>query len=287
VTRVGILFAACALVCLMSGHGGAPRRTVEATVEPATLAVLSPAGGTVTEVLASAGDTVVKDQPLVRFDTAALLERRAAVASAIESARTLSTIPRAAANLAVDVHPEVIAAEETYARVVAAFEQGRATRPQLDGAAAGRIEARKRVSASLSRSASGIGATLDSLRRLLSEIDRAIADREVRAPAAGIVEVLDLKPGDRIVPGAPAALVRIPGEYTCEFLVPAGSVLQPGATVFLNGHIEARVERVWSRPVPSALREDRSIAEETVAQVGRAILPAAGIPAGRIRVQLP
>jgi multidrug resistance efflux pump len=265
--------------------GSVPRRTADAIVEFATIAATAPAGGTVREVLAHAGDSVRKDQPLVRFDAAALIERRAAVASALESARTLSTIPRAAATLAIDAHPDVIAAEEEYARIVAGFEQRRATKPQLDRADAARLEARRRASASLSRSTAGIGDTLDSLRRLLSEIDRAIADREVRAPADGILDLLDLKPGDRILPGAPAALLRIPGEYTCEFVVPADTPLKPGSTIHA-GPIEARVERVWSRPVPSALREDRSVSEETVAQA-RFSSAAPLVPGSTIHVELP
>jgi multidrug efflux pump subunit AcrA (membrane-fusion protein) len=241
-------------------------------------------------VLVTPGDAVVKGQPLVRFDAAALIERRAAVAAVLESARALSKIPRAATMLAVDAHPEVIAVEEEYARVVGAFEQGLATRAELGRAAAVRTGTRRRIGASLARSTTGIGDTAETLKSLLLEIDRAIADREARAPLDGVVEILDLQRGDRVVPGGPAALLRLPREFICEFTVPAGTFLKAGSTVrAVQGSgvpIEAQVERVWSRSVPSALREDRAPAEETVAQA-RFSSKAPLIPGSAIRVELP
>ena len=293
--RVAIACAALAaasgaVVSLMNGNDPPKRRTADAMVEFATAPALAPVGGVVREVLVHAGDAVVKGQTLVRFDAAALIERRAAVATALESARTLSKIPRAAAMLAVDAHPAVIAAEEEYARVVGAFEHGLASRAELDQAAATRTATRRRIGASLSRSTSGIANTTGTLDSLLGEIDRAIADREVRAPRDGIVQILDLRPGDRVVPGGPAALLQVPGEYTCEFPLPAGAGLSAGSAVRAvespNIRIEARVERVWLRPVPSALREDRSAAEETVAQA-RFSSKAPLVPGSAIRVELP
>ncbi len=291
---IGALAAAAAaggVASLVRWPGGAFTRGVMAAVEPATQIAFAKAGGTVSEVLARAGDRVRKEQPLVRFEAAALLGRRAEVAAALESAKGLSTIPRPAIALAVDAHPDVLAAEEEYTRALSAFEQAPAEqRAALARAAAARTEARQRIGRSLAKSTADLSNTTATLEDLLRELDRAIAEREVRAPADGIVDLLDLHPGDRIVPGAPAATVVIPGEYACEFTLPSAAGLRPGtalrAVAAGRAPVVARVERVSTRAIPSALRENRAAAEETVVRA-RFSLAAPLAPGAPVRLELP
>ena len=286
---VSVLAASGAIVSLVRGNGGARPRTVEATVEFATVAALAPAGGVVRQVIAKPGEPVEAGQILARFDAATLMERRGALAASLDSAGRLSKLPRAAAAVAVESHPDVIAVEDEYVRAAAAFEQGKASRAELERAAAARMETRHRVAAAFGRSTASVSSTIATLESMLRELDRLIAEREVRAPAAGMVAILDLHPGDRVLPGGPVALLRVPGQYTCEFVPPGGVDVEPGSTLrgrAGNVRVAAQVDKIVKRPVPSALREDRSIAEETIVRVR--FSSAAPLAAGSvIRLELP
>jgi multidrug resistance efflux pump len=280
-----------ALAALVHGAGHSGRPTIVAAVEPAVVLAVAKSGGVVAEVLAKPGDRVAKEQLLIRFEAGALVEQRRALLTALESARAMAAIPKAAGAVVVEAHPDVLAAEEHYTWALAAFEQDRASgRAEFDRATAARTESRRRVASLLSRSAEGVASTVAMLEARLHDVDGALASHEVRAPVDGIVEILDLRPGDRIAPGGPAAVLALPGEYVCEFVVDGASKLQPGAAIrgtAENGAaIEARVERVAGRPVPAALREDRRVAEETV--VRARFSSTAPLPTGAIvRLELP
>ena len=248
---------------------------------------MAAAGGVVAEVLARPGDRVAKGAVLVRFDAGPLAEQRRSLASALESARTMAAIPRAAGAIVVDAHPDVLAAEERYTTALAAWEQAPGSgRAALERAAVERVEARRRVARSIGKSAAGVAETVTTLEARLRDLDGALADREVRAPAGGVVEILDLHPGDRIAPGGPAAVLTLPGEYVCEFHeeAKAGAVLR-GA--FADGsRFEATVEGILKRTVPVALREDRRVAEESVVRA-RFRSEARLAPGSTVRLELP
>jgi multidrug resistance efflux pump len=295
-TRAAAAVALCiagaaTLAALVNGHGGARGRSAAGTVEPLSVAAIAKVGGTVAEVLVRQGDTVSKGRPLLRFESGTLVDQRRALVAALESTKGVASIPRAANDLAVDAHPEVLAAEEEYVRALAWFEQSRADgREGLERAARARTETRRRIGRLLMKSTAGLSSTAAMLEARLRDIDRALEDREVRAPADGTVEMLDLRAGDRVAPGGPGALLTVPGEYVCEFTVGSVGSIAPG--VVLRGSIdgglrvEARVERVDTRRVPVALREDRRIADEIV--VRARFSTEAQIPAGSpMRVELP
>jgi multidrug resistance efflux pump len=279
--------AAAALAGLVRGGGEVRRRTVMASVEPASVMAVSTAGGVVAEVLAKPGDRVAKGAILVRFDAGALGEQRRSLESALESARTIAAIPRAAGAVAVDAHPDVLAAEERYTAALAAWEQSPGNgRAALDRATAERVEARRRVARGMGRSAAGIGETVATLEARLRDLEGALADREVRAPVDGVVEILDLRPGDRIAPGGPVAALTIPGEYVCEFRGEAGNGVVLRGALPNGSPLEAKVEGVVKRAVPVALREDRRVAEETFV---RARFHSDGVlvPGSTVRLELP
>jgi multidrug resistance efflux pump len=285
------LAGAAALAALVHGAGPARRQTIQTSVEPAVMMAMTKAGGTVSEVLVRQGDRVAQGQLLLRFEAGALGEQRRALVAALESAKAMAAIPKAAGAIVVEAHPEVLAAEENYTRALAAFEQDRAAgRGAFERATADRMATRRRVARLLSKSSEGVVSTVATLEARLHDLDAAMASHEVRAPADGIIEILDLRPGDRIAPGGPAAVLAIPGEYVCEFVAHDASRL--GAGVTLHGStdngapIEARIVRIAGRPVPAALREDRRVAEETV--VRARFSSAIPLPAGvTVRLELP
>jgi multidrug resistance efflux pump len=267
---------AIALVWLPGGAGAARTRRVRARVEPVSLLAGSRLGGRVAEVCARTGEAVRKDQVLVRFDAALLRQQRAALAAALEGVRSgmaSARLPEAGRRLLLDSHPDVARAEERYVEALAGFEKqpnDARARLALEQTAAQRMETRRRVGRLLGNAGEMAGA-VSQVETLLSDLGRALADTEVRAPADAVVDVLDLHPGDRVLPGQPAAILLEPGEYFCEFAIPAADTarLQAGATGkgTMAGNAETfvwRVERVTQRTIPLALRESRDQAEEWV-----------------------
>jgi hypothetical protein len=138
----------------------------------------------------------------------------------------------------------------------------------------------------LSKSAAGMSSTVATLEARLRDLDRAMKERVAAAPADGIVEMLELRPGDRVPPGGPVAVLIVPGEYVCEFVVKG---LAPGVavTVLAGGlRIAARVDRVEARRLPVVLREDRREEEEVVARA-RFSSETPIAPGSAVRVELP
>lgn len=289
-TGAAAVAGAATLAALVGGHNGSRGRFAAGVIEPLSVVVTAKAGGVVREALARPGERISAGQALLRFDAAAMEAQRTDLRAALESAKGIASLPRAAGDVAVDAHPEVIAAEEAYVRALEQFDRAPAqARAALDRAAAARTETRMRIGRRLSKSAAGMSSTAATIEARLRDLDRTLEEREVRAATAGVVEILDLRAGDRVPPGGPIAVLTVPGEYVCEFTAPRADGLAAGAAVrvMLGGRtVEGRVERLETRRIPVALREDRRVAEEIVARVRVASETpiAAGAPA---KVELP
>jgi multidrug efflux pump subunit AcrA (membrane-fusion protein) len=273
------------LVSFVRGTSGRGGTTVTATIEPLSVTQTSKIGGVVAEVMVQEGKRVAEGQLLLRFESAELRQRRTALTSALsavraalDSSRATGALPLSVRPLLVDVHPEVNAAEERYVQALTRLDRAGAedrirAQADVEKAAADRIGARRRVSQILAKSigTSGTGSVLTTMEDQLRVLDQAIAETEVRAPAGSIVEILDVRPGDRILPGAPAVIVALAGEYFCEFPVAEQDARTLRAGQELYGTIRdtgrkliLRIESMDRRRIPVALREDRRVEEEIV-----------------------
>lgn len=254
---------------------------ITAPVQPVTLLVTARAGGVVTEVLSAPGAQVVQGATLVRFDTVTLSTQRDHLAaalrstrSALESANKLSALPAALRATVIEVHPEVTAAEEKYVRAVAALDRdpnSQSAKSNWQQAATERTQVRERLGQSLANpaSAEGLKAMIPLLESRLQDLNQALAISEIRAPANGQIDILDLHPGDRLPPGAPAAVLLLPNEYFCQFPLPLtqSEHLKPGmaatAEIGPQRHqVRWHLESLELRTIPVGLRDNRHISQE-------------------------
>ena len=255
---------------------GSPR----GALEPLTAVAAAELGGVVAEVCARPGESVKRGQVLVRFKQVELRERveelRHAVnaaESAREARRALDRVPDRVKRYLYETDPEVVTAEQAYIEALQNYERTgprdrAAAEARLAEASRVRVQVRRRLDAALSGNA-GVALAIASVRRSLADAERLLQSTEARAPVDGVVDILDLRPGDRVLPrGAVAVLVR-PLEYSAEFVlspelaerVATGAEL--GATVE-GREFRARVESVTKRMPSVAFREQTQMKEETV-----------------------
>ena len=264
-----------------SRHSGFPG-SLAVPVQPVTMLVPAKSGGVVAEVFGKPGDRVAKGELLLRLETAPLAAQRRDLSSALrvtratlQSSKELSVLPAALRSAVIEVHPEVTAAEDRYVRAVAALDRARSSSAEAEWnqAAAERTRVRERLSRSLSTAgaASDLAGMIPLLEGRIRDIDQSLADSDIRATADGVIDILDLRAGDRLLPGGAAAVLLLPGEYYCEFPVPvadsaalrigmeSGGAIGPGKEA-----IRWRIERLGLRTVPVGLRENRQVAQETL-----------------------
>lgn len=254
----------------------------EGLIEPVLSLSYSGLGGEVVEVCARPGDWVKKGQVLLRLDASELRDRLKALAFAERSIRAelsgrgvLERVPNRIKRYLYQTHPDVVDAEEEYVRALSAWEQapesGRAVaEAKLAIAADQRTRAKNRLDRILATPAGQeeLGLVVTNIGKNRSEVEQLLAEREVRAQADGSVDILDLRPGDRLLPRQPAATVRVAQEYTARLVMPAASTAQLQVGARVNGDVaSAVVESVTQRKVPAAFREKRSLEDDTVVRV--------------------
>lgn len=265
------------VVCLTACQRSIPS-SVTASVEPLTITVISRHGGTVEEVFAKAGDRVAAGAPLVRLRPAALAHRDE-LDRLLAAAKATASLPPALRNMLVDSHPDVERAESEYVEALRAREKG-GPEERLTRAAAERAAVRSRISRGIG--SGGVVPFLEARRRELA----AVGDGLVRSEHQGSVDLLDLRPGDRVLPGGAVALVLTGEAYRAEFDVPPGvrppAVGAQGTANLEDRRLQWTVESVHRRLIPPGLREDRSVSHRVAV---RARIEAAGTIAPGARAE--
>ena len=278
--------------------------SVTVPVHPVSVLVTARSGGVVAEVLHKPGDHVAPNALLLRLQPAALASQRGSLTSALriaraalQSSKQLAHLPPSVRSALLEVHPEVTAAEDRYVQAVAALDRLRSSpsaSPQAEAAwkqaSLERIQVRERLGHSLSAAgpSPGLPALVSLLLSRIGELDRSLADADVRAPATAVVDILDLSPGTHLLPGSPAAVLLLPGEFFAEFPlpVPAAAHLSVGAEsagTFPTrpGSFRWRIESLTPRTIPIGLRGDRHVTQETLV---RARFSAPSLPPGSLAV---
>jgi multidrug resistance efflux pump len=195
-------------------------------IESRSVEIGSLLGGRVAAVHVEEGATVAAGQPVVTFETDLvghqIAEQRGRVAEAeavhvralrgprqeeVSRARTESEeAERERARLAALVKEGIVARQEydtAAARAAVALERRReaerGTRPEDKAAAAAAVERE---------------------RARLAWLERQGEEAVVRAPAAGVIESLDLRPGDLVAAGRPVASLLEPSQLWVKVYVP-------------------------------------------------------------------
>ncbi len=273
---------ACSAVALsrLAAHAGRSP-SIEGWIEPEAIPIVSPTGGRIEQIFVRQGDRVVAGQLLLRFEALELDARLTRVRSTLRAvpghfveatASLFERIPPNTMARLMRTNPQILAAEQEYADTLAESErnpsaacQARLKRAEGQRARAYQIAGEvglDRLSALRNLHDEG----LETLRWL--ETQRKLF--EVRAPAEGGIELLDLKVGSVMLPLSPVALMDVSGRFIVRAHVPEQrerdakpgrrieAVLPGGGRVpalvesFENHQLRASVLNSLISPAPSA-----------------------------------
>lgn len=219
-------------------RGGAVTSSV-GRIEPEAVIAAATLGGRVKSVHAHRGQHVNVGDVLVRFEAEELDARLkrvhdvVALAPAGVIATTSSFIERVPPSTwasLLQTDPVRLDAEREYVDALAATER------EGTPAAVARLNRAKTLRVSAIRRADELRPqALTQLEKVRAEAESAMSwlgeQRErldVKSPVSGIVEVLDLKVGDSVLPGAAVALLALPGKWvvTSRGEYPSGSAVE-------------------------------------------------------------
>ncbi len=102
-------------------------------------------------------------------------------------------------------------------------------------------------------------AVLEREEGRLAYLERQLQELEIRAPLAGVIEVLDLRPGDLVAAGAPVATLLEAGELTVRVYVPEPQL----GRVRVGQEARVTVDTWPEREFPGRVVEIRDRAEYT------------------------
>jgi membrane fusion protein YbhG len=196
------------------------------TIEARDVEVGSLVGGRVAVVHVKEGDRVTAGQPLVTFETdlgqLQIRQQRAVVEGARAGLAKMRAGPRSEEVVRARVEAEN--AERERRRLKALSDEGIIGRQQYEDAAT-RARAAQETYRELARGnrAEDIHASeaaLDREEQQLAFLLRQSQEALVKAPADGVVESLDLRPGDLVPANAPVARILEPGQMWVRIWVP-------------------------------------------------------------------
>ena len=242
------------LSAVVPGLGGDPGPRFNGYVEIDYVYVAPLAGGRVTAIAVSEGQRVAAGEVLVRLDAsqqqAALLGAEAQVAAAEAALRNLETggradeIAVARANL-MQAEADLQLARETAERSARLYEQGIVPKSRRDQdqtalnvaeARVAQLAAQLKVIELPARDAQQqqAEANLAAARASAEAARIALAERDVVAPTAGLVEKLFYAAGEVDTAGGPLLSLRPDGELTAKFYLPeTARTAYPVGSMFL------------------------------------------------------
>ena len=222
---VVILSAAGAIWWLMSRKGD-KALVLSGSIEARDVEVGSLTGGRVTRVLVEEGAQVSAGQPIVEFETD-LID--------LQIQQERARVEQARANLTKALRgprPEEIARARAQAqntererlRLKTLLDRGVVAQQQYDDAATQARVARE-VALELERGnrpedIAVARATLEAEEKQQGYLERQRAEAAVRVPAAGVIESMDLRPGDLVVANQPVARMLEPSQLWVRVYVP-------------------------------------------------------------------
>ena len=234
-------------------------------IEARDVEVGSLVGGRIARILVEEGARVAADQPLVQFETdlldlqvsqqkARVDEMRANLLKALRGPR-LEEIERARADAANTERERV--------RRKALLEQGLIPQQQYDDAATTAKKAiemlRELERGNRPEDIAAAKAALEREERQLAYLERQRAESVVRAPAAGIIESMNLRPGDLVGANQPVAKMLEPSQLWVRVYVPEPQL----GRVRIGQKAALTVDTFPKRSFPGHVVEIRTQAEYT------------------------
>jgi HlyD family secretion protein len=235
------------------------------SIEARDVEVGSLLGGRVAKVLVEEGSTIAADQPIVQFETD-LID--------LQIAQQESRIAQSRANLSKTMRgPRT--EEIARARAVAenAERERRRLKSLLDRGIIGQetydsAETQARTAAESLRELergsrpediAAARAAVEAEERQLGYLRRQRLEAVVRAPAAGVIESMDLRPGDLVAPNQPVAKMLEPSQLWVRVFVPEPQL----GRVRIGQKAALRVDTFPKREFAGHVAEIRTQAEYT------------------------
>ena len=259
----GILLAVALAAAGCARDGETAPLVLAGVLEARSVAVGSLIGGRVVEVAVDEGAEVAAGALLVRLEPdlldRELAGRRARVAEAEARLALALAGPRDEARRRAAIEWE--AAKTDLRRLAALFAEGVVDEQRRDAAQVREATARETLTelerGSRAEEIAAARAALEGARADLALLERQRQELEVRAPVAGRIESLDLRPGDLVAPNQPVAVLLEPGELWARVYVPEPSL----ARVAPGQRAEVRVDTFPGRSFPGRVVEIRHQAE--------------------------
>jgi HlyD family secretion protein len=260
-----ILAASLAAVWVIRNRAREKPLVLSGTIEARDVEVGSLLGGRVAKILVEEGSRLTAGQPILQFETdlidlqiqqqkARVEEMRASLAKAVRGPRS-EEIARARA-VAEN-------AERERLRLKALLDQGIIGQDQYDSAA---TQARTAIETlrELERGTrpediAAARASVEREERQLAYLERQRAEAVVRAPADGVIESMNLRPGDLVPANQPVAKMLEPSQLWVRVYVPEPQL----GRVRLNQKAEITVDTFPKRTFPGHVVEIRTQAEYT------------------------
>jgi len=223
---VVILLAAAAAAWTFASKRKPKPLVLSGTIEVRDVEIGSLFGGRVARVLVEEGATVAAGQPIVQFETdlidLQIAQQKAKVAQAkaalTKSLRGFRTEEIASARAQSEN------AEKERLRQKALLEQGIVGQQAYDAAeTAARTAAenyRELERGNRPEDIDAARATLESEEKQLGYLERQKTESVVKAPADGVIESMDLRPGDLVLPNQPVAKMLEPSQLWVRVYVP-------------------------------------------------------------------
>lgn len=256
---LAVLGARCSLP-----WGGSPDVLVLAgSLEANDVRVGSLIGGRVDSVFAREGDSVRVGDRLVALDAslteAQIAEQRGRVAEARSRLELARRGPRREEIAKARVEYEN--AESDRRRLEALLKEGMVAPQQYENAAA-LAASRREVYLALERGTrpeevAAARAAVEQAEGRLRYLEREREEAVVTAPVAGVVQTLDLRPGDLVAPRQPVAVVLEAGPATVRVYVPEPRL----GALRVGQRVDLRVDTYPGRDFPGRIVEISSRAE--------------------------
>ena len=208
------------------GHQKGNQNVYSGTIEARDADIGSLMGGRVSEVLVEEGDSVKSGQTLVRFDRYLLDPQIKTQESRIEQMRAnLDRIQKGPRREEIErARINYDHAEKERARQETLLKQGVGIQSTYDETAAAAQVAEQQYEelkrGSRPEDVQQARAQLTTEENTLAMLHRQLEESEVHAPADGVIQTMDLRPGDMIAPNQPVAVLLESNELWVRVFVP-------------------------------------------------------------------
>jgi len=260
-----ILLAAGALAWGIASKRREKPLLLSGAIEARDVEVGSLTGGRVAKILVEEGSRVAAGQPIVQFETdlidLQIQQQRARIAQAQASLTKALRGPRV--EEIARARAQAQNAERERLRQKALLERGVIAQQQYDASATQAKTTREALleleRGSRAEDIAAARAMLEAEQRQLGYLERQKAESAVAAPAVGVIESMDLRPGDLVGPNQPVARILEPSQLWVRVYVPEPQL----GRVRVGQKAALTVDTFPKREFPGKLVEIRTQSEYT------------------------